>query len=136
MRPFSLKKIDHIVLRVCDLEKSIQFYTQIMGCEIASSRLDCEGGIIPSAGRTVENNGGTGVAHRTIRLGSVDGRQVAAGQFDIEGNSCAGIALGGKTIGWHLTETHGLSVGSVIYRAGSCDHRAFKIDFSTINGHF
>ncbi|CAI1075259.1 VOC family protein [Serratia entomophila] len=40
MRPFSLKKIDHIVLRVCDLEKSIQFYTQILGCEIARRRPD------------------------------------------------------------------------------------------------
>lgn len=40
MRPFSLKKIDHLVLRVTDLEKSLQFYTQILGCEIARRRPD------------------------------------------------------------------------------------------------
>ncbi|HGE6739651.1 TPA: VOC family protein [Serratia marcescens] len=40
MRPFSLKTIDHVVLRVRDMQKSLHFYTQIVGCDIAKQRPD------------------------------------------------------------------------------------------------
>lgn len=40
MRPFSLKTIDHVVLRVRDMQKSLHFYTQIVGCDIAEQRPD------------------------------------------------------------------------------------------------
>ncbi|HEJ6930089.1 TPA: VOC family protein [Serratia marcescens] len=40
MRPFSLKTIDHVVLRVRDMQKSVHFYTQIVGCDIAKQRPD------------------------------------------------------------------------------------------------
>ncbi len=40
MPPFSLKTIDHVVLRVRDMQKSLHFYTQIVGCDIAKRRPD------------------------------------------------------------------------------------------------
>ncbi|OKB66341.1 lactoylglutathione lyase [Serratia marcescens] len=40
MPPFSLKNIDHVVLRVCDPAKSLLFYTRTLGCEIARQRPD------------------------------------------------------------------------------------------------
>ncbi|MBH3249203.1 VOC family protein [Serratia marcescens] len=40
MPPFSLKTIDHVVLRVRDAEKSLRFYTQTLGCDIAKRRPD------------------------------------------------------------------------------------------------
>ncbi|MBI6135591.1 VOC family protein [Serratia marcescens] len=40
MPPFSLKTIDHVVLRVRDMQKSLHFYTQIVGCYIAKQRPD------------------------------------------------------------------------------------------------
>ena len=34
MIPFALKKIDHVVLRIRDLEKSLAFYCDVIGCTI------------------------------------------------------------------------------------------------------
>ena len=40
MIPFEIQRLDHAVLRVIDLERSIQFYTQILGCEVKRRRPD------------------------------------------------------------------------------------------------
>src|SRR5437667_8778826 len=37
---FELKGIDHIVLRVADLEKMISFYTRVVGCSVDKRRDD------------------------------------------------------------------------------------------------
>ncbi|MBC3777162.1 VOC family protein [Pseudomonas sp. SWRI99] len=34
MHPFTLRHIDHIVLRVADLQRSIDFYRQVLGAEV------------------------------------------------------------------------------------------------------
>ncbi len=34
MHPFSIQHIDHIVLRVTDLQRSIDFYNQVFGAEV------------------------------------------------------------------------------------------------------
>ncbi|MBC3271295.1 VOC family protein [Pseudomonas sp. SWRI81] len=34
MHPFTLRHIDHIVLRVADLQRSIDFYRQVLGAEM------------------------------------------------------------------------------------------------------
>jgi catechol 2,3-dioxygenase-like lactoylglutathione lyase family enzyme len=34
MIPFALKKIDHVVLRIRDLDKSLAFYCDVIGCTI------------------------------------------------------------------------------------------------------
>ena len=40
MPPFAVRHIDHLVLRVRDIEKSICFYRQALGCEVARRRDD------------------------------------------------------------------------------------------------
>lgn len=34
MQPFSIQRIDHIVLRVADLQRSIDFYAKVFGAEV------------------------------------------------------------------------------------------------------
>ena len=38
VKPFSVQRIDHIVLRVQDLNKSIEFYRTVLGCEVVRHR--------------------------------------------------------------------------------------------------
>lgn len=40
MPPFSVQRIDHIVLRVQDLERSIRFYAELLACEVLRRRGD------------------------------------------------------------------------------------------------
>ena len=34
MIPFRLRKIDHVVLRIADLERSVAFYRDVLGCTV------------------------------------------------------------------------------------------------------
>ena len=34
MIPFQLRKLDHVVLRVRDLERSLRFYRDVLGCQL------------------------------------------------------------------------------------------------------
>src|SRR5688572_27392623 len=38
--PFSVQRIDHVVFRVSDLNRSIGFYRSVLGCEIVRRRED------------------------------------------------------------------------------------------------
>lgn len=38
--PFSVQRIDHIVLRVRDLDRSAEFYRTVLGCEVVRRRDD------------------------------------------------------------------------------------------------
>lgn len=38
MRPFSVLRIDHVVLRVSDLGRSIAFYRDVLGCHVVRQR--------------------------------------------------------------------------------------------------
>ncbi len=40
MPPFIIQHIDHIVLRVQDLERSIAFYCDLLGCQVSRTRDD------------------------------------------------------------------------------------------------
>jgi glyoxylase I family protein len=40
MNPIKIAKLDHVVLRVADIEKSIRFYRDILGCPEARIRED------------------------------------------------------------------------------------------------
>ncbi|HEL3814611.1 TPA: VOC family protein [Stenotrophomonas maltophilia] len=37
-RPFSIQRIDHVVFRVRDLPRSVDFYLQVLGCTVARQR--------------------------------------------------------------------------------------------------
>ncbi|MCD9088629.1 VOC family protein [Stenotrophomonas sp. SY1] len=36
--PFQIERIDHVVFRVSDIERSIAFYRQVLGCEVVRRR--------------------------------------------------------------------------------------------------
>jgi len=38
--PFTVRRIDHVVLRVRDLERSVAFYRALLGCEVVKRRDD------------------------------------------------------------------------------------------------
>lgn len=38
--PFAVQRIDHVVLRVRDIERSIVFYRELLGCEVVKRRDD------------------------------------------------------------------------------------------------
>ena len=40
MPPFTVQRIDHVVLRVVDLERAVAFYRALLGCEIMKRRDD------------------------------------------------------------------------------------------------
>ena len=40
MRSFSIQRIDHVVLRVQDIEHSLAFYTSVLGCDVKKRRDD------------------------------------------------------------------------------------------------
>lgn len=40
MRPFAVQRIDHIVLRVRDLDRAEAFYRELLGCEVVRRRDD------------------------------------------------------------------------------------------------
>ena len=40
MPPFSVHRIDHVVLRVRELRRSIEFYRSVLGCEVVRTRED------------------------------------------------------------------------------------------------
>ena len=37
-RPFEVERIDHVVFRVRDLERSVAFYSTVLGCEVVRRR--------------------------------------------------------------------------------------------------
>ena len=66
MQPFSVRNLDHLVLRVVDLERSVAFYTDVLGCLTEKIRDDL-GLVHLRAGRSM------------IDLVSVDGKLGSAG---------------------------------------------------------
>ena len=40
MRPFAVRNLDHLVLRVINLSRSITFYTEVLGCSVEKTRED------------------------------------------------------------------------------------------------
>lgn len=63
MRSFSIQRIDHVVLRVRDIEHSLAFYTSVLSCDVKKRRDDL-GMIHLSAGSSmidlVDVNGSIG----------------------------------------------------------------------------
>jgi catechol 2,3-dioxygenase-like lactoylglutathione lyase family enzyme len=63
MRSFSIQRIDHVVLRVRNIEHSLAFYTSVLGCDVKKRRDDL-GMIHLSAGSSmidlVDVNGSIG----------------------------------------------------------------------------
>jgi catechol 2,3-dioxygenase-like lactoylglutathione lyase family enzyme len=40
MPPFAVQRIDHVVLRIADVERSLRFYRDVLGCNVERTRPD------------------------------------------------------------------------------------------------
>jgi catechol 2,3-dioxygenase-like lactoylglutathione lyase family enzyme len=40
MIPFSVQRIDHVVLRIADIDRSVAFFKSLLGCEVVKRRDD------------------------------------------------------------------------------------------------
>lgn len=102
MIPFSLRKLDHIVLRVADLKKSLHFYLDVLGCTMDKEQaqiglyqvragqslidlvpLDQPLGLMGGAGPSRE---GRNVDHFAIQIAPFDDAAIRAhlAQHDVE----------------------------------------------------
>jgi glyoxylase I family protein len=88
MVPFSVQRIDHLVLRVQDLERSITFYRNLLACEVVKRRDDlglvhlragasmidlvCVDGPIGMKGGAAAAEGGRNLDHLCLRIEPFD----------------------------------------------------------------
>nr|WP_211260656.1 VOC family protein [Pseudoxanthomonas dokdonensis] len=87
-RPFAVQRIDHVVLRVADLERSQAWYAQVLGCDVVRRRDDLEllhlragtsmidlisvDGPLGSAGGAAAGSEARNVDHLCLRIGPFD----------------------------------------------------------------
>jgi glyoxylase I family protein len=110
--PFAIREIDHVVLRIRDLERSLRFYCDVLGCTV-ERRQDAIGLIQLRAGRSL------------IDLVPLDGKLGRAGGAapDTEGRNVDHICLriepfDGDAIFAHL-RSQGVEPGEVESRFGA-----------------
>lgn len=92
--PFSVARLDHVVLRVRDVEASIAFYRAALGCEVARRRDDlglvhlragasmidlvAVDGVLGRAGGAAAGAEGRNVDHVALRIDPFDGAAIGA----------------------------------------------------------
>jgi len=101
-RPFAVKQIDHLVLRVADLERAIAFYREVLGCQV-ERRVESLPLVQLRAGNSLidlvpatDGPGGANLDHFALRIEPFDEAAIAA----------------------HLAR-HGVAVGAVAARYGA-----------------
>ncbi len=112
MNPIELRGLDHVVLRVRDLDASLRFYEDALGCSI-ERRVDAIGLIQLRAGTSLID---------LVPLDSPLGRAGGAGP-GVDGRNVDHFALAvavfdEPALRAHLT-THGIEVGEVAERYGA-----------------
>ncbi len=94
MPPFSVSRIDHLVLRVTDLERSIAFYGAVLGCAVVKRRDDlglvhlragvsmvdlvAVDGRLGRPGGPAPGSGGRNLDHLCLRVDPFDAAAIAA----------------------------------------------------------
>ena len=101
---FAVRKLDHVVLRVADLDRAIAFYRDVLGCAV-ERRVESIDLVQMRAGESLID---------LIKAGS--GPEVAAGNMD---HFALRIdPFDEAALRWHL-ESHGVKVGEVAQRYGA-----------------
>lgn len=94
MRPFTVQRIDHIVLRVRDIDRAEGFYRDLLGCELVRRRDDLGlrhlragasmidlvsvDGKLGSRGGSAAGSGGRNVDHLCLRIEPFDEAAIVA----------------------------------------------------------
>ena len=110
--PINLIGIDHIVLRTCDFEGLIEFYTNVIGCSL--ERISSDYGIAQlRAGHSLVD-----IVDVSSRLGKLGGRTPDHQAQNMD-HFCLQISpWNEKVIVDHLT-SHGVKIGDVEQRYGA-----------------
>ncbi len=116
---FSIKHLDHVVVRVSDLDRALRFYSDVLGCR-EERRSESSGLVQMRAGRSLidlmridgpAENGAGNMHHFAIRIEPFDERSLRS----------------------HL-ESHGVKVGAVVARYGA-DGRGPSIYIQDVDGN-
>ena len=94
MNPFTIERIDHVVLRVRNLAESVRFYSSVLGCTVARDRPDlglvhlragasmidlvAVDGVLGRAGGQPPGREGRNVDHLCLRVEPFDESAIAA----------------------------------------------------------
>lgn len=89
---FEIQKIDHVVLRVSDVERAIRFYTEVLGCTLerivddfgltqlraGSALIDLVSidGVIGKKGGAAPGKTGRNVDHLALKVAPFDGSEI------------------------------------------------------------
>lgn len=89
---FEIQKIDHVVLRVADVDRAVRFYTEVLGCTLerklddfglyqlraGSALIDLVGidGVIGKKGGDAPGKTGRNVDHLALRIEPFDGPEI------------------------------------------------------------
>ncbi|MBD9480878.1 VOC family protein [Pseudoxanthomonas sp. PXM02] len=119
-RPFDLQRIDHVVLRVRDLARSVDFYGEVLGCQVerrrehlglvhlraGTSMIDLVGidGKLGARGGAPAGNEGRNVDHLCLRIEPFDEPALVAhlAQFGITPDGPAEVNFGAEGDGLSL----------------------------------
>lgn len=118
--PFAVKRIDHVVLRVRDLQRSIGFYEAVLGCSVVRRReqlglvhlragasmidLISVDGPLGQRGGAAAGDGARNVDHLCLRIEPFDEARL------VEHLAAHGLAPQGKAESNFGAEGHGLSI--------------------------
>lgn len=110
--PIKIRTLDHIVLRVADLDRALAFYRDAIGCEI-ERRIDKIGLVQLRAGTSLID---------LVPVNSVLGRKLGAGpakqRRNVDHFALELKSFNVEAIAAHL-KAHGISIGEVADRYGA-----------------
>ena len=110
--PFGLRAIDHVVLRIADLERSLEFYCGVLGC-VVDKRQESLGLVQLRAGRSLID-----LVPLDGKLGRLGGAGPAKEGRNMDHFCLRVEPFDGAVILAHL-EAHGLEPGRVESRYGA-----------------
>jgi glyoxylase I family protein len=124
---FNIQRIDHVVLRVIDIERSIAFYEQVLGCAVVRRRDDLGlvhlhagasmidlvaiDGVLGRKGGAAPGTGGRNVDHLCLRIEPFDDialrAHLAAHAVTVEGPTTVNFGAEGNGPSLYLHDPDG-----------------------------
>ena len=119
-RPFAVQRIDHVVFRVLDLDRSIAFYRDVLGCEVVRRRDDLGlahlragasmidlvsvDGTLGARGGAAAQLEGRNLDHLCLRIEPFNEPDLVAhlGRHDVATHAGARVKFGAEGEGWAL----------------------------------
>ena len=110
--PIQVREIDHVVLRVCDLERSLRFYVDVLGCH-EERRIEKLGLIQLRAGSSLID-----LVPVDLPLGQAGGAPPGAEGRNVDHVALRLVQLDSERIHAHL-KAHGIESSEIAIRYGA-----------------